>query len=114
MTADKLVTVPKGTTLEKAKEILQKHRIEKLLVVDDDGDLAGLITVKDIQKKEQFPDACKDSNGRLRVGAAVGVTTDSLERAQALADAHVDILIIDTAHGHSFRLSIPAADVMIP
>ena len=121
MTADKLVTVPKGTTLEKAKEILQKHRIEKLLVVDDDGDLAGLITVKDIQKKEQFPDACKDSNGRLRVGAAVGVTTDSLERAQALANAHVDILIIDTAHGHSagvlkmvktIKASLPDTDLI--
>ena len=121
MTADKLVTVPKGTTLEKAKEILQKHRIEKLLVVDDDGDLAGLITVKDIQKKEQFPDACKDSNGRLRVGAAVGVTTDSLERAQALANAHVDILIIDTAHGHSvgvlkmvktIKASLPETDLI--
>jgi len=121
MTAKNLVTVPKGTTLEKAKEILQKHRIEKLLVVDDDGDLAGLITVKDIQKKEQFPDACKDSNGRLRVGAAVGVTTDSLERAQALASAHVDILIIDTAHGHSagvlkmvktIKASLPETDLI--
>lgn len=121
MTAKNLVTVPKGTTLEKAKEILQKHRIEKLLVVDDDGDLAGLITVKDIQKKEQFPDACKDSNGRLRVGAAVGVTTDSLERAQALANAHVDILIIDTAHGHSagvlkmvktIKTSLPETDLI--
>ncbi len=101
MTADKLVTVPRGTTLDKAKNLLQKHRIEKLLVVDDSGALAGLITVKDIQKKEQFPNACKDSNGRLRVGAAVGVAADSLDRAVALAEANVDIIVIDTAHGHS-------------
>ncbi|MFH1851575.1 MAG: IMP dehydrogenase [Candidatus Neomarinimicrobiota bacterium] len=101
MTADNLVTVPLGTTLDKAKEILQKHRIEKLLVVDGNGALAGLITVKDIQKKEQFPNASKDENGRLRVGAAVGVAGDTLERAQALAAAHVDVIVIDTAHGHS-------------
>ncbi len=101
MTAENLVTVPNGTTLEKAKEILQKHRIEKLLVVDDKGELVGLITVKDIQKKEQFPNACKDDNGRLRVGAAVGVAADTLERAQALAEAHADVIVIDTAHGHS-------------
>jgi IMP dehydrogenase len=87
--------------LEKAKDILQEHRIEKLLVVDDNGKLAGLITVKDIQKKEDFPNACIDKNGRLRVGAAVGVGVDSLERAEALADADVDIVVIDTAHGHS-------------
>lgn len=101
MTSEKLVTVPKGTTLDTAKEILQKHRIEKLLVVDEKGELAGLITVKDIQKKEQFPNACKDDNGRLRVGAAVGVAGDTMERAQALANAHVDVIIVDTAHGHS-------------
>ena len=101
MTKENLVTVPVGTTLEKAKDILQEHRIEKLLVVDKKGKLAGLITVKDIQKKEDFPYACKDENGRLRVGAAVGVSEDSLERAQALAGANADVLIVDTAHGHS-------------
>ena len=101
MTSKNLVTVSEGTTLDKAKEILQKHRIEKLLVVDNDGNLAGLITVKDIQKKERFPIACKDDNGRLRVGAAVGVGKDALERVQALVDAYVDIIVIDTAHGHS-------------
>jgi len=101
MTSENLVTVPPGTTLDTAREILQKHRIEKLLVVDQSGELVGLITVKDIQKKEQFPNACTDNNGRLRVGAAVGVTADSLERAQALAAVSVDVLVIDTAHGHS-------------
>ena len=101
MTSENLVTVPTGTSLEKAKEILQKHRIEKLLVVDENGNLTGLITVKDIQKKEDFPDACKDSNGRLRVGAAIGVTADSMERAGALVDADLDAIFIDTAHGHS-------------
>lgn len=101
MTSQNLVTVPVGTTLEKAKKILQKHRIEKLLVVDPDGSLAGLITVKDIQKKALFPQACKDAAERLRVGAAVGVSADALERAQALAQAEVDLVVIDTAHGHS-------------
>ena len=101
MTSKNLVTVPIGTTLEKAKKILQEHRIEKLLVVDEKGNLAGLITVKDIQKKERFPNACKDRNGRLRVGAAVGMGKDVLERVQALADAHVDTIVVDTAHGHS-------------
>ena len=101
MTSENLVTVPTGTSLEKAKEILQKHRIEKLLVVDENGNLTGLITVKDIQKKKDFPDACKDSNGRLRVGAAIGVAADSMERAGALVDADLDAIFIDTAHGHS-------------
>ena len=101
MTSENLVTVPTGTSLEKAKEILQKHRIEKLLVVDENGNLTGLITVKDIQKKEDFPDACKDSNGRLRAGAAIGVAADSMERAGALVDADLDAIFIDTAHGHS-------------
>ncbi len=101
MTSEKLVTVPIGTTLEKAKDILQKHRIEKLLVVDDSGHLAGLITVKDILKKEQFPNACKDDKGRLRVGAAVGVGSDAIERVQALASAGADVIVVDTAHGHS-------------
>jgi IMP dehydrogenase len=101
MTTDNLVTVPVGTTLEKAKDILQKHRIEKLLVVDEDESLAGLITVKDIQKKEQFPNACKDDNGRLRVAAAIGVNDEATERAQALKNSGADILVVDTAHGHS-------------
>ena len=101
MTVKKLVTVPQGTTLDEAKKVLQEHRIEKLLVVDKKGNLAGLITVKDIQKKEDFPNACKDENGRLRVGAAIGVNEDAKERAQALADAEVDVIVIDTAHGHS-------------
>ncbi|MBT3216980.1 MAG: IMP dehydrogenase [Candidatus Marinimicrobia bacterium] len=101
MTSKNLVTVPVGTTLEKAKIILQKHRIEKLLVVNKRGTLVGLITVKDIQKKEQFPHACKDDGGRLRVGAAVGVGNDLIERAQALESAEVDVIVLDSAHGHS-------------
>lgn len=101
MTKENLVTVPMGTTLEEAKKVLQKHRIEKLLVVDEDDSLAGLITVKDIQKKEDFPYACKDGSGRLRVGAAIGVSHDADERAQSLALAGVDVIVIDTAHGHS-------------
>ena len=101
MTTEKLVTVPQGTTLEQAKKVLQEHRIEKLLVVDDDGSLAGLITVKDIQKKEDFPFACKDSSGRLRVGAALSITSDFLERAQELHSKEVDVIVVDTAHGHS-------------
>jgi IMP dehydrogenase len=101
MNSKNLVTVPVGTTLNRAKKLLQKHRIEKLLVVDDKGKLAGLITVKDIQKKEQFPNACKDQNGRLRVGAAVGVGPDGVERAQALSKVEADVIVIDTAHGHS-------------
>jgi IMP dehydrogenase len=101
MTSKNLVTVPIGTTLDKAKEILQKYRIEKLLVVDKNGELVGLITVKDIQKKEEFPNSCKDKNGRLRVAAAVGVGKDAIERAVALSDAEVDAIVIDTAHGHS-------------
>ena len=101
MTSKNLVTVSEGTTLEDAKKVLQQHRIEKLLVVNNKGNLAGLITVKDIQKKEDFPNACKDSNGRLRVGAAIGVNNDSIDRAKALLDADVDVIVIDTAHGHS-------------
>ena len=101
MTSENLVTVKKGTTLEEAKEVLQQHRIEKLLVVDDKGNLAGLITVKDIQKKEDFPHACKDKSGRLRVGAAIGINKDSIDRCQALSDNEVDVIVIDTAHGHS-------------
>ena len=101
MTSEKLITVKVGTTLEEAKVVLQEHRIEKLLVVDDLGNLAGLITVKDIQKKEDFPNACKDVSGRLRVGAAIGVSNDAIDRAKALSEADVDVIVIDTAHGHS-------------
>ena len=101
MTTEKLVTVPQGTTLDQAKKVLQEHRIEKLLVVDKTGSLAGLITVKDIQKKEDFPNACKDKSGRLRVGAALSVTRDFLERAQELHLKEVDVIVVDTAHGHS-------------
>ena len=101
MTKDKLITVPVGTTLEQAEEILHEHRVEKLLVVDDKYNLKGLITVKDIQKKLKYPGAAKDDHGRLRVGAAIGATGDFLERAQELAKAKVDVLAIDSAHGHS-------------
>ncbi len=101
MTKDNLVTVPPGTTLESAKELLHRYRIEKLLVVDERGTLCGLITIKDIEKAERYPDACKDSLGRLRCGAAIGVGQDRLERAQALVDAGVDVVVVDTAHGHS-------------
>jgi IMP dehydrogenase len=101
MTKENLVTVPVGTDLERAKQILHQHRIEKLLVVDEDYRLKGLITVKDIQKKVEYPSACKDDLGRLRVGAAVGVTPDVLDRVQALVDAKVDLVVVDTAHGHS-------------
>ena len=101
MTARNLVTAPVGTTLAEAEAILHRHKIEKLPVVDSDGRLRGLITVKDIQKKVLFPHATKDERGRLRVGAAVGVGPDALERAQALAAAGADVLVVDTAHGHS-------------
>src|SRR5881392_168695 len=101
MTKDNLITVPVGTTLEDAEKILHEHRVEKLLVVDDKYNLKGLITVKDIQKKLKYPGAAKDSHGRLRVGAAIGATGDFLERAQELAKAKVDVLTIDSAHGHS-------------
>jgi len=104
MTKDNLVTVPVGTTLEEAERILQKHRIEKLLVVDQDFNLKGLITVKDIQKKLEYPQASKDEQGRLRVGAAVGATGDFLERAVEMSKAKADVLAIDTAHGHSERV----------
>ncbi len=104
MTKENLVTVPVGTTLEEAERLLQTHRIEKLLVVDKEFNLKGLITVKDIQKKMEFPHAAKDEHGRLRVGAAIGATGDFLERAQELARAKVDLLAIDTAHGHSTRV----------
>ncbi|MBI4909088.1 MAG: IMP dehydrogenase [Acidobacteria bacterium] len=104
MTHKNLITVPVGTTLEEATEILHQHRVEKLLVVDDQYVLKGLITVKDIQKKLKYPNAAKDPQGRLRVGAAIGATGDFLERAQELVRRKVDVLIIDTAHGHSERV----------
>jgi IMP dehydrogenase/GMP reductase len=101
MTARNLVTAPTGTTLPEAEEILHRNKIEKLPVVDADGKLTGLITFKDIQKKIQHPNATKDERGRLRAGAAVGVGPDAVERAEALVDAGADVLVVDTAHGHS-------------
>ncbi len=101
MTSEPLITVPEGTTLEQAKAKLHEHRIEKLLVVDDDGNLKGLITVKDIQKQLDYPDACKDDLGRLRVGAAIGASGDYLDRAAALVAAKVDVLVLDSSHAHS-------------
>ena len=101
MTSDGLVTAPVGTTLAEAERILHRHRIEKLPVVDDEGRLRGLITVKDIFKRRQFPNACKDEHGRLRVGAAVGAGRADLERARAVVESGVDFLVIDTAHGHA-------------
>lgn len=101
MTKENIITAPLGTTLEDAERILQEHRIEKLPVVDDSNTLKGLITFKDIQKKKNFPNASKDEHGRLRVGAAVGVTLDTLERISALVKAGVDAVFVDTAHGHS-------------
>lgn len=101
MTSDPLITAPVGTDLGAAESILQEHKIEKLPVTDDDGILRGLITFKDIQKKRRHPHACKDQYGRLRVGAAVGVTFDTVERVSALYDADVDFVVVDTAHGHS-------------
>jgi len=104
MTKDPLFTVAVGTTLEEAQKELHKHRVEKLLVVDEDYNLKGLITVKDIQKRIKYPSAAKDGQGRLRVGAAIGATGDFLERAQELVKRKVDVLVIDTAHGHSERV----------
>jgi IMP dehydrogenase len=104
MTKENLITVPVGTTLEDAQKILHKHRVEKLLVVDDNYNLKGLITVKDIQKKLKYPNAAKDPQGRLRVGAAVGSSGDFLERAQELFRKKVDVIAVDSAHGHSQRV----------
>jgi IMP dehydrogenase len=121
MTRDQLITVPVGTTLDQAREILHQHKVEKLLVVDHDFRLKGLITVKDIQKAIKYPNACKDELGRLRVGAAVGIAKDTLERAEALGAAHVDVLVVDTAHGHSqnvidmvtrLRKTFPSVDLV--
>ena len=104
MTKEHLITVPVGTTLEEAEKILHRHRVEKLLVVDDQYTLKGLITVKDIQKKLKYPNAAKDRQGRLRVGAAVGSTGDFLERAQELVARKVDVVVVDSAHAHSERV----------
>ena len=101
MSYENLITAPQGTTLEKAEKILEKYKIEKLPVVDSNGILRGLITFKDIQKKKRHPNACKDEHGRLRVGAAIGVTSDSIDRITELTKAGVDVIVIDTAHGHS-------------
>lgn len=101
MTKDNLITAPVGTSLDDAKKLLHKNRIEKLLVIDESGNLKGLITVKDIEKMNMYPNACKDHLGRLRVGAAIGVGYDRLERAEALIKAGADVIVIDTAHGHS-------------
>ncbi|MBV9608625.1 MAG: IMP dehydrogenase, partial [Acidobacteria bacterium] len=111
MTKENLITVPVGTTLEEAEKILHEHRVEKLLVVDKDYALKGLITVKDIQKKLKYPHAAKDEHGRLRVGAAIGATGDYLERAQELAKVKVDVLAIDAAHGHSSRVIDAVSEV---
>ena len=101
MTKENLVTAPVGTTLAEAKEILCKHKIEKLPLVDDKGYLKGLITIKDIEKAIQYPNSAKDTDGRLLVGAAVGVTFDMMERVEALVNANVDVITVDSAHGHS-------------
>lgn len=101
MTQKKLITAPVGTTLKQAEKMLHKHRIEKLPIIDEHGGLRGLFTVKDIKKKRKFPLAAKDEHGRLRVGAAVGITQDTTERIRALVDAQVDVVVVDTAHGHS-------------
>ncbi|MGB1779845.1 MAG: IMP dehydrogenase [Longimicrobiales bacterium] len=101
MTSENLVTVPVGTTLDQAQAILHQHRIEKLPVVDEDGSLKGLITVKDIFKRRRYPGACKDGHGRLRAGAAIGASDADLDRAAMLVDAGVDVIVVDTAHGHS-------------
>src|SRR2546423_6303772 len=116
MTKENLITVPVGTTLTEAEAILHKHRVEKLLVVDDKYVLKGLITVKDIQKKLRYPTAAKDQQGRLRVGGAIGATGDYLERAQEMARHKVDVLAIDSAHGHSSRVleAIKAVKAKLP
>ncbi len=101
MTSENLITVPEGTTLEQAQQILRKHKIEKLPIVDAENHLKGLITIKDIEKAVRYPNAAKDANGRLLCGAAIGVTADVLERVQAVVDAGVDVLVLDSAHGHS-------------
>jgi len=111
MTRDRLITTPVGTTLEQAADLLRRHKVEKLPVVDERGVLKGLITVKDIRKRAQYPLATKDDQGRLRVGAAIGVGADSLDRARVLVEAGVDILVVDTAHGHSSGVLATVAKV---
>lgn len=111
MTKENLITAPQGTTLEKAEKILEKYKIEKLPVVDSTGTLKGLITFKDIQKKRRHPNACKDEHGRLRVGAAVGVTSDTIDRVRELTKAGADVLVIDTAHGHSVGVMKTVKDI---
>ncbi len=111
MTRDNLVTGPVGTSLEEAKRLLHSHRIEKLLIVDDDYHLQGLITVKDIEKARKYPNACKDDHGRLRVGAAVGVGADREARVEALVRAGVDVVVVDTAHGHTRRVLDTVRDI---
>lgn len=101
MTSENLITAPVGTSLEEATEILRQHKIEKLPLIDENGELGGLITIKDIEKSVKYPNAAKDQNGRLLVGAAIGITNDVLDRVKALVDAKVDVLVLDSAHGHS-------------
>ena len=101
MTSENLITAPEGTTLDEAQEILRKYKVEKLPIVDKDNRLKGLITIKDIEKAVRYPNSAKDSAGRLLCGAAIGVTTDALERVQAVVDAGVDVVVLDSAHGHS-------------
>ena len=105
MTKENLVTAPEGTTLEEAKEVLRKGKIEKLPIVDKNGNLKGLITIKDIEKAVRYPNSARDANGRLLVGAALGVTQDVLERAQKLVEAKVDVVVLDSAHGHSKNIA---------
>jgi IMP dehydrogenase len=114
MTKDKLVTVREGITLEQCKARLHEHRIEKLLVTDDAGELLGLITIKDIEKVHKYPHSAKDSMGRLRVGAAIGVGQAGLERAEALIKANVDVVVLDSAHGHSKGVWIRCASSRPP
>ena len=101
MTSTNLITAPEGTTLEQAQEILRKYKVEKLPIVDDNGMLKGLITIKDIEKAIKYPNSAKDKNGRLLAGAAVGISADTMERVEALVAAGVDVITVDTAHGHS-------------
>lgn len=105
MTHENLITAPEGTTLDEAKEILRRHKIEKLPIVDKNGGLKGLITIKDIEKAVQYPNSARDKNGRLLVGAALGVTNDVLERAEKLVNAKVDVVVLDSAHGHSYNIA---------
>ncbi|HPI98441.1 MAG TPA: IMP dehydrogenase, partial [Synergistales bacterium] len=113
MTKEKLITAPVGTTLQNAQDILMQHKVEKLPIVDENFKLKGLITIKDIQKVKDYPNSSKDKHGRLRVGAAVGVGRDSLPRAEALIDAGVDVLVIDTAHGHSYKVIATVKEIRL-